>query len=159
LKKRSARLEEPFTYFVDRCLGSKEVPSALSKAVTIGERVLVHDEYFRQDLPDVEWLSIVGKDGLIVLSGDQNITRNPLELSALLQSGVAFFGVSKGKASGAKLGALLVRALPLVRRCLRRSRPPLIATVTASGDVIVKWEAGEPLEPHRHLRAGKTGRA
>lgn len=141
---------------MDRCLGSKAVPDALKNATTRGERVFFHDECFRPNVEDVVWLAKVGASGWVVLSSDQRITRNPLERDSLLRAGVAFFGMTPGKATGPRIADTLARSLPQIRRCLRRSHPPVIATVTLSGEVVVKWEAGEKLESARRLKPKTT---
>jgi hypothetical protein len=49
---------EPFTFFIDRSLGSGLVPEALRRE---NERVVVHDDHFRQqDVADVVWLGEAG---------------------------------------------------------------------------------------------------
>jgi hypothetical protein len=63
LKKHSARLEEPFVFFVDRCLGRQIVPDALKAALEPSERVEIHDDHFAQDARDVQWLKSVGERG------------------------------------------------------------------------------------------------
>jgi len=55
------------------------VPEALRVA---GAKVEAHDDDFAQNTTDVEWLAQAGKRGWVVISKDQNIRRNPLELSA-----------------------------------------------------------------------------
>ena len=49
-----------------------------------GERVVVHDEYFAADAPDVQWLRQVGEKGWVVLTKDARIRTNALERQALL---------------------------------------------------------------------------
>ena len=129
-------------FFVDRCLGRKTVPEALRFALELGERVETHDAHFDPDARDVDWLSAVGKRGWVVLSQDQRISRNPLEQRALLGANVAFFGVGAANAPGAEIAAVLERALPAIRRALRRFRLPMIASVTLKSDVNVKWNDG-----------------
>lgn len=52
-----------------------------------GAQVEAHDDHFAQNTTDVEWLAQVGKWGWVVISKDQNIRRNPLELAAI-QGGI-----------------------------------------------------------------------
>ena len=55
------RLGEPYTFFVDRSLGSGLVAKALRQQ---NEKVVVHDEHFRQhDTADVVWLHEARVDG------------------------------------------------------------------------------------------------
>jgi hypothetical protein len=60
------RLAEPYTFFVDRSLGSGLVPDALRQQ---NEHVVVHDEHFAQDnTADVVWLRETGAPPSIVCS-------------------------------------------------------------------------------------------
>lgn len=157
LKKRSAPLDPPFVFFVDRCLGRGVVPEALRTALLEGERVEIHDEHYLPNTQDIEWLSEVGKRGWIVISQDQNITRNPLEQRALHSASVAFFGLGSANATGKEKAESLVTALEGIRRALRRFSPPMIATVTQSGDVVVKWVNGGRLKQPRRISPKKKG--
>jgi len=148
-KKRSARLEEPFVFFVDRCLGRGDVPRALVSVLERGERIEIHDDHFSQDAADADWLPTVGAKRWIVVSHDRSITRRPMELGALLRAGVAFFGVGAGHGTGAEVGALLARGLPRIRTAARRFRAPIIAS-TSEHAVTVKWAGGE--KPQRAVR-------
>ena len=83
------RLAEPYTFFVDRSLGSGLVPDALRQE---NERGVVHDEQFGdQDTSDVVWLKEAGARRWVVLTKDARIRTNVLERSALLSANVAAF--------------------------------------------------------------------
>lgn len=149
---RRRKLPEPFQFFVDRGLGRGDVPSALRGAIEQGEGVHLHDDHFAQSTADVEWLTAVGERRWVVLSKDAEIRRNPLELDALLRAGVAAFLLSSGNLRGEDQGRALATALPRIRRALRRSRVPIIATVGADGIVSVLWEDGAKLERARRVK-------
>lgn len=157
MKTRSARLEEPYVFFIDRCLGKRSVPQLVEAALAPEERTEIHDDHFAQNVKDTEWLSAVGARGWVVLSQDKAIVRNPLELRALLGAGVAFFGVGSGSMPGTDIGSGLARGLPGIRRALRRFGLPMIATVSLEGDVTVKWVDGKRLKTPVRL-AGKRRR-
>ena len=46
------RLPEPYTFFVDRCLGTGDVCDVLRAS---GINIVVHDDVFGQRTDDVEW--------------------------------------------------------------------------------------------------------
>lgn len=142
MKKRSELLKPPYVFFVDRCLGKGFVPEALKECLIEGERVETHDQHYPPNTRDVEWLQAVGAKRWVVLSQDQNITRNPLEQKALLDARVAFFGLSRGDAPGRDKAVSLASAVDGIRRALRRFEVPLIATVSRDGDVTIKWADG-----------------
>ena len=75
---------ESLVFFVDRSLGGKLVPEALRAA---GRSVAVHDELFASDTPDTTWIPEVSQRRWVILTKDENIARNPLELEALLYAG------------------------------------------------------------------------
>ena len=122
------------TFFVDRCLGSGDVPEALAKA---GAKLERHDDHYPQDQEDVDWLPKVGARGWIVLTKDKAIRRNELEIAALMGAGVGAFILSAGQLTGPQMGAALVKALPKMRRLVATRVRPFVATVTASGEVSV----------------------
>jgi hypothetical protein len=158
LRKRYGRLDEPFVFFVDRCLGGKVVPDALRQALADKEELKVHHEHFEADAEDTEWLVEVGKRGWVVISQDQRIIRNPLEQRTLLAANVAFFGIGQANLGGQETGRALVEALPVIRRALRRFKCPIIATVTLKGEVVVKWDEGQRRSPPIRLQLGRRYR-
>lgn len=64
------------TFFVDRSLGRRAVPSALRQA---GFDVVVHDDVFAADTDDEIWLREAGVKGWIVLVKDDRIRYRPRE--------------------------------------------------------------------------------
>lgn len=100
-------------------------------------RVEIHDEHFAQDAEDTEWLASVGKRGWIVLTKDGRIRRSPLERMALLNANVGAFILTAGDLRGAAMGALFVEALPKMMRISTKTLRPFIATVAASGSIVI----------------------
>ncbi len=129
-----AQSPERPTFFVDRCLGTVDVPRALRDA---GAHVAVHDDHFPQGCQDEEWLRVVGQKGWAVLTKDKWIRRNELERAALESAQVAAFVLSAGDLSGEATGAAFVAALPRMEHILAKWDRPLIARVTQSGNVEV----------------------
>jgi len=92
-KKRRRQSPSP-TFFVDRSLGAKVVPSSLR---SVGEKVEVHDDHFSQTAEDVVWIAKCGKKGWIALTRDTKIRAREIERKAVKSSGVyMFILVSKG---------------------------------------------------------------
>ncbi len=129
-----AQSPERPTFFVDRCLGTLDVPRALRNA---GALVAVHDDHFPQGCLDEEWLCVVGRKGWAVLTKDKWIRRNELERAALEDAKVAAFVLSAGDLSGEATGAAFVAALPKMEHILAKWDRPLIARVTQAGNVVV----------------------
>lgn len=143
------RLPEPFTFFVDECLGRRLVPDALRVAVEPGERVLAHHEVFAPGVADEVWLKRAGLEGWAAITQDARLQHRPNELAALLEAGTAVILVRSG--TGATIGRLLAEALPTLRRVLRSEMPPVIARVDGAGGVLVHYSAGVRVKPARHV--------
>jgi hypothetical protein len=145
----SVRLPEPFTFFLDRSLGGEIVATALRSA---GERAVAHDDHFADDEPDVAWLRQVGENGWVVLTKDAHIRTNALERQALLTAGVAAFMLGRGDVKGPQMAEAFVKALPRMKKVLRRWEVPIIATVSIDGAVAVLFANGSRLDRPRSVK-------
>lgn len=152
---RRRRPREPFTFFVDECLGGVDLASALG-------RVLADGETLKQPTSgalDEDWLPSVGRHGWICISKDRAMQRRTNHLGAIIENGVALFTV--GEANGAEHIRRIVSALPTMRRIARTTDVAFIARIEASGVVSVTYEGGEklprakPVKPKIHERAKK----
>jgi len=128
--RNESRIEPVF--FLDRSLGKHTIAEALRQA---GEDVRIHDDHFRQDTTDEEWLRQVGEQGWIVLTKDKQIRRRSHERAALIQAGVKAFVLAVGNLSGREMAEVFVKALPAIHRFIASHDPSFIAKVTRSGAV------------------------
>jgi len=117
---------------VDRSVGNKTIPEALRRA---GVHVEIHDDHFRKDAPDEEWLARAGEQGWVVLTKDQGIRHRRTELEALLDANVRAFILTSGGVRADEYAKTLVACLPKIRRLLAKTPAPFIARITRSGDV------------------------
>lgn len=147
---RSRRLPEPWVFFLDRSLGGRIVSETLRAQ---GEAVEAHDRHFVQDAADVEWLGEVGRKGWVVLSKDDRIRLNEVERSALVEAGVAAFFLNRGDLTGPQMASVFVKALPAMKRALRRFPVPFIARISAHGEVSVLESAGTKFKPPKQIRS------
>lgn len=143
------RLAEPFTFFIDRSLGSGIVPSALRAC---GEAVVVHDDHFGEDTTDVAWLAEAGRRGWVVLTKDARIRTNALERGELLSAGVAAFMLGRGDLRGTEMARAFTTAMPRMKTVLRRWDLAMIAVVAADGGVSVLYAHGKRLANPRKIR-------
>lgn len=127
-------------YFTDRDLGRRIFPGALRQA---GLRVEPHDDHFRPDAADVDWLPEVARRGWVVLSNDQKILRRPLEREAVRSAGATLLVLIGGDATAPELARNFLNTLSKVEAFLDRHSPPLIAKVyrPSPADLI---DAGRP---------------
>ena len=123
---------ETVTFFLDRSLGKRIFAGALRQA---GVSVEVHDDYFRPDATDKEWLEVVGAKGWVVVTNDRRIRYRAIELRALRSSGVRAFAFTRGNFSGEEMAAIFLKALPKIQKFLRKHKRPFIATITREGNV------------------------
>jgi predicted nuclease of predicted toxin-antitoxin system len=108
------------------------VADALRQA---GVDAQVHDDHFRRNAEDEEWLREVGRRGWVVLTRDRRIRYRSHERTALMQAGVRAFILVAGNLSGREMGEIFVKALPAMQKFMARHQPPFIARVTRSGAV------------------------
>lgn len=95
----------------------------------------IHDDHFRSDAKDEEWLSEVGKKRWIVLTKDRRIRYRTPELSALMEAGVKAFVLRAGDLQGKEMARIFIKALPDMIKLTIKNPEPFIATVSKSGFV------------------------
>lgn len=79
------------TFFVDRSLGRRAVPSSLRDA---GFEVVAHDDVFAADTDDDVWLAEAGAQSWIVLMKDDRIRYRPRERAVLEAARVQAFALT-----------------------------------------------------------------
>jgi predicted nuclease of predicted toxin-antitoxin system len=109
------------TFFVDRSLGRRIVPSALRDA---GYDVVVHDDIFAANADDEIWLAEAGRRGWIVLMKDDRIRYRPRERAALEAAGVQAFALTNANMTGEQQAHLLrTHATRIQRFCTEHPGP------------------------------------
>jgi hypothetical protein len=149
---RHRRLREPFTYFVDECLGRHIVPDALRSTIQTGEQVAI----LPQGTLDVDWIPQAHRGGWVCFTKDRALRHRPNELAALLAANIAVFVV--GEARGEVQAARIVLALSTVRRALRSRDVPLIARIDDEGGVTILYDGGRQLKPAPRMKLKHGGR-
>jgi PIN like domain len=108
-------------------MGARAV-EALAQA---GYDVRSYADHFRGS-KDEEWLPAVGDAHWVVITKDQNIRRNQLEIDAILNAGVRAFVVTAGGMHRENQVGLLLRVMPKICRICHQ-RGPFIFNITGSG--------------------------
>jgi len=83
-------------FFVDRSLGRRLVPTALRKA---GWKLRTHHEVYGErdeEVPDVEWLAMCGRENLPVLTKDRRLRYRPAEIETIRRFEVLTFVLTGG---------------------------------------------------------------
>jgi hypothetical protein len=140
LKKRSgasyrSRRDSPLEIFVDRCLGKHTLPGELRKLP--GVVVRIHDDYFKPDEQDAVWLPKAAEKGWVILTKDKDIRHRKIELDAILRNNAYFLTFGQGHASAVEMARAFITALPRIRKAVSRYEPPLLASISKSGDLTI----------------------
>jgi len=143
-------VSEQAPLFLDRSLGAVVVAVALREA---GESVRVHDDHFAQDAPDEEWLPEVARRGWIAVTKDNAIRRGFLQRLAVAQAGASLFVFTPGNMTGQEMAAALAAAAPRIRLIASVQTAPFIATIQASGRVVV-WRDRDALLEELQMAVG-----
>ena len=93
------------TFFVDRSLGRRAVPSSLRDA---GFEVVAHDDVFAADTDDDVWLAEAGAQSWIVLMKDDRIRYRPRERAVLEAARVQAFALTTATMTGEEQAHLLL---------------------------------------------------
>lgn|GEM_PF-3028076 len=99
-----SRSQRQLEFFLDRSLGRHRVAHALRAA---GWTVRTHHEVFGerdQEVPDVEWLELCGREGLPVLTKDRRLRYRPAEIEAIRRFAVRAFVLTGGSLTPAASG-------------------------------------------------------
>lgn len=95
----------------------------------MGAVVEVHSDHFPHDIPDAEWLPVVGEREWVVLTNDKRIRYRRIERDALLAAGIRAFVLTVGHLSIAAATATWERHLRKIERLAVSTPAPFIAHV------------------------------
>jgi predicted nuclease of predicted toxin-antitoxin system len=131
----------PITFFIDRCLGSKRVVTALREA---GLTVEIHEDHFAPDALDVEWLPQVGEREWVVLTKDANISRRTLEKMAVARAGIRLFILASQNLASSEMIDILVQAIEPMKNLVQNHPAPFIAKIYRNHQVAM-WQSCQEL--------------
>jgi predicted nuclease of predicted toxin-antitoxin system len=120
-----------YTYFLDRALG-KSVGEALQ---ALGVNIEFHHDHFDPGSPDTEWLPIVSQRNWIVLTKDENIGRNLLEVQAIAHSNGRVFILVSGNLSRQAMASIFVKAIDKIEKITQGNQAPFIAKIYRNSTV------------------------
>lgn len=126
------------TFFFDRCFGTG-FPLWLRKIPTPFV-IEYHDEKkhnFHSQMPDDEWLAVVGKQKWVVLSHDKRFHKDSMAALAVKQHKVACFYMDGGQLRTWDKMVLFGRCYLRVRDIVKQTKPPYIYRITHQGRVIL----------------------
>ncbi|HEX2207278.1 MAG TPA: hypothetical protein VHG93_06310 [Longimicrobium sp.] len=112
--------------FADRNLGVNIFPAILRAKGII---VHLHQDHFPQNAADADWMPEVARRGWPIISPDIRISRDRLEVEAIMTSGAAVFCLAGGHLTSEGKARNFLRCLPQILSVLERTPRPFIARV------------------------------
>ena len=98
-----------------------------------GEDVTHLKDIFPQDTDDAVLLKHIGENGMILITRDEQIRRNPVEIAALRKYKVGTFFLGGKNLDKCRLIQQLIRNWPRIKEQARRSRRPYAFRVPPTG--------------------------
>jgi hypothetical protein len=117
----------PPEFFLDRSLGGRDVADALRSA---GWFSRTHVEVYAdrdQEVEDIEWLSLCGREGWPALTMDRRIRSRPAEIAAVRRHRVKLFALTSGNLTAGDQAERFVRNGPRIEIACREPGPFLYA--------------------------------
>jgi len=112
-----------------------------------------HQNHYARGTDDDIWLPFVGKNRWIVLTKDKKNRYNEWERSAVRRFRVREFCFGSGNMSGLEMAEALAVALPKLRKICQREEPPLVVSITKSGDITILFDRHG--STHERRKAGR----
>lgn len=120
-------------FFIDRDTGGRLLAAALRPQ---GYRIELHDDHFRQDADDTDWIRAVAARGWVVLTCDRNIARKEPEYSWFCAAATqTFILYALTQVSREKRTGLVLDVLPKLCRLVTAGLPHGIHRVHTDGRV------------------------
>ncbi len=116
--------------FLDENLSGKELREALE---SWGYEVHRPADHFERGTPDVEWITIVGRKGWLLLTKDRAIARKPAELAIFVKARARAFFLAHGDLNRQEIVASVEAALERIARLVKKTRPPTLRKVSPTG--------------------------
>ena len=85
-------------FFLDNCLPPRWAPALSALVKEEGHSVVHFSEKFPRSEPDAQWIAKLATEDqqIVIISGDERITRNPHERTAWKQAGLTAFFLASG---------------------------------------------------------------
>lgn len=133
-KKRFAANRQPdsLVFFLDRNIGKHTVAQELRRK---GIAVEVHDDHLRQDAPDEEWIELVGQNGWVAITRDNQIRHRMNQIAAVKRHRARLIVVRIKNFDGPMAAQLLISRAGLIDTFAKKTPPPFVARISMTGQV------------------------
>lgn len=118
--------EKRTVFFIDRCLGSVHIASALKAS---GITVEIHDDHFPKNAMDEDWFPTIGEKGWVVLTKDGRIAKRTSERLAVASANIRLFVLASQSLSGPDMIEVFRKAFRKMQAFARENPSPFIAKV------------------------------
>jgi len=98
-----------------------------------------HVDHWPAGTADEHWIPKVGQQGWVLLTRDQNIRYNELELQQIIAANVREFVILGGNLNKSELAVVIASALPAIRRFCKKQQPPFIVSISKSGHLALRY--------------------
>lgn len=119
-------------FFIDNNLG-QQLANGMRE---FGESVMHLRDRFPENADDPDWLAIVGREGLILVTRDERIRWRPAEISALKSNSVGAFFLGGKNRGRCELIQQLVRNWPRMKELAQKTKRPFAFRIPPSGTAI-----------------------
>ena len=122
------------TFYFDRNFGTR-LPKALAWVKPPVKIEWHQNQRFPQEMPDDEWLEIVGKRGWVVFSHDRKFHSEATEIAAIQQHSVGCFYLPGASESTWRKLSIFVRAFGRIFEITKSQSPPYVYDVRLNGRI------------------------
>ena len=128
---------EEFVLFLDENLcNCQPILKSLEESGVKYER---HLDHWPAGTPDEQWIPKVGEKGWILLTRDQNMRYNELELRQITLAKVREFVILGGNLNKNELAELVAAALPAMMKVCGKLKPPFIVSISKLGSLALRY--------------------
>lgn len=122
-------------FFIDNNLGQ----NLANGMKAFGENVVHLLDHFPEDVKDSEWLEYIGNNGYFLITRDDSIRHNPLEIGAFRKYKVGAFFLGGKNKSRCDIIQQLVRNWPRIKKYAKTEREPFAYRVPPTGTKFTKF--------------------
>lgn len=98
-------------------------------------RVEVHDDHFQPDVPDEEWIALVGGMGWVALTKDKHLRYRTAEIQSVVRHNARIFVIRAKNSTGEEIADLLVKGRHQIARFTAKRSAPFVAAIYRQGKV------------------------
>ena len=110
----------------------------------MGISVETHDQHFRKNALDTEWISQIAEKEWVILTKDERIGKNALERQVVARTGLRMFTFTSQQLSGDDMVKILEKAIIPMQKFIEKKSAPFIAKIHKNGSV-KEWKTAKDL--------------